>query len=87
MFVYDVVLVQLNNDQIWRCSQQGAHAVFQLGKPSFKKENLFISRLGFPCLNIFCFVFFFPVREVSFVKLKINWNRNCSQFSKLESRD
>ena len=23
------------------CSQQGAHAVFQLGKPSFKKENLF----------------------------------------------
>ena len=59
-------------------------------KPAFaqllRRAAFNFGKGGFPCLNIFCFVFF-PVREVSFVKLKINWNRNCSQFSKLESRD
>ena len=44
MFVYDEVLVQCKKITIFRGvpNIQGAHAVFRLGQPSFKKENLFL---------------------------------------------
>ena len=43
-FVYDVVLVQCKKITKFGgvLNIQGAHAVFRLGKPSFKKENLFL---------------------------------------------
>ena len=43
MFFYDVVLVQCKKITKFRGvpNIQGAHAVFRLGKPSFKKENLY----------------------------------------------
>ena len=42
-FVYDMVLVQCKKITKFGCvpNIHGAHAVFRLGKPSFKKENLF----------------------------------------------
>ena len=46
MFVYDVVLVQCKKITEFGGvpNLQSAHAVFRLGKPSFKKENLFLVR-------------------------------------------
>ena len=43
-FVYDLVLVQCKKKKKkfgGVPNIHGAHAVFRLGKPSFKKENLF----------------------------------------------
>ena len=44
MFVYDTILAQCKKITNFGGDPniQGAHAVFKLGKPSFKKENLFL---------------------------------------------
>ena len=56
MFVYDVVLVQCKKITKFGGvpNIQGVHALFRLGKPSFKKENLFQHlNLETWCLRIF----------------------------------
>ena len=52
MLVYDVVLVQCKKTTKFGCvpNIHGAHAIIRLGKPSFKKENLFID-LCFSCFG------------------------------------
>ena len=68
MFVYDVVIVQCKKITKFGSvpNIQGANAVFRLGKPSFKKENLFMffgllkfQILFWVCLVFLIFFFFF----------------------------